>query len=43
MQLGQASSWWDNFCANQKVSEEWKENFHMPQESFEKFCTNLRP
>ena len=32
---GQTSSWWDNFCASQKVSEKWKENFRMSQESFE--------
>ena len=24
------SSWWDNFCTGQKVSEEWKKNFCMP-------------
>ena len=40
---GQTSSWWDNFCAGQKVSEEWKENFRMSQESFGKLCTELRP
>ena len=40
---GQTRSWWDNFCAGQKVSEEWKENFRMSQESFEKLCTVLRP
>ena len=40
---GQTSSWWENFCAGQKVSEEWKENFHTSQESFEKLCTELRP
>ena len=40
---GQTSSWWDNFCAGQKVSEEWKENLRMSQESFEKLCTGLRP
>ena len=40
---GQTSSWWDDFCAAQKVSEEWKENFRMSQESFEKLCTELRP
>ena len=40
---GQTSSWWDNFCAGQKVSEEWKENFCTSQESFEKLCTELRP
>ena len=27
----------------QKVSEEWKENFRMPQGSFEKLCTKLKP
>ena len=37
------SSWWDNFCAIQKVSEEWKENFCMSQEIFKKLCTKLRP
>ena len=42
IQLGHTSSWWDNFCANQKVSEEWKKNFLMPQENFEKLCTKLR-
>ena len=26
-----------------KVSEEWKENFCMPQESFEKLCSKVRP
>ena len=36
-------SWWDNFCTGWKVSEEWKENLHMPQENFEKLCTKLRP
>ena len=40
---GQTSSWWDNFWAGQKVSEEWKENFCTSQESFEKLCTELRP
>ena len=32
--LGQAK-WWDNFSASHKVSEKWKENFRMSQESFE--------
>ena len=36
------SSCWDNFWAGQKVCEEWKENFRMSQESFEKLCTELR-
>ena len=39
---GQTSSWWDTFCAGQRVSEEWKENFHTFQESFEKLCPELR-
>ena len=43
IRLGQNSSQQDNFCACHKVSEEWKEYFHMPQESFEKLCTMLRP
>ena len=43
IRTGPTSSWWDNFCAGQKVSEEWKENFHIPQENFEKLCTKRRP
>ena len=39
----QTSSWWDSFCAGQKVSKEWKEYFLIPQEIFEKLCTMLRP
>ena len=35
---GQTSSWWDDFCAAQKVSEEWKENLRMSQESFENYA-----
>ena len=31
------------FCAGLKVSGEWKENFRMSQESFEKLCTELKP
>ena len=31
IQPGQTSSCWNNFCADQKVSEEWRENFQMPQ------------
>ena len=41
--LDRLAPWWDNFCAGQKVSEEWKENFHMPQESFDKLCAKPRP
>ena len=40
---GPTSLWWDNFFPCQKFFEEWKENFGMPQESFEKLCTELRP
>ena len=40
---GQTSSCWDNFYTSQKVSEEWKENFRMSQESFEKLWTGLKP
>ena len=39
----QTGSWWDNFCAGQKVSEEWKEMLCISQENFEKLCTELRP
>ena len=39
----QTSSSWNNFFAGQKVSEEWKENFRISQESFEKLYTDLRP
>ena len=35
-------SCWDNYWAGQKVCEEWKENFRMSQESFEKLCTELK-
>ena len=27
----------------QKVSQEWKENFRMPQDSFEELCIKLKP
>ena len=40
---GQTSSWWDNFCACQKVSDKWKENFCIPQKRFEKLRMKLRP
>ena len=43
IRTGQISSWWDNFCAGQKFSKEWKENFCMPKKSYEKLCTKLRP
>ena len=42
-QLGIVCSWWDNFCARQKVSENWKENVCIPQKSFEKLRMKLRP
>ena len=32
-----------NFCTGQKVYGKWKESFCMPQESFEKLNTKLRP
>ena len=40
---GQTGSWQYNLCAGQQVSEEWEENFYMPQKSFEKLCTKLGP
>ena len=39
--LGQTCSWWDNFWTGWKVSWDWKNYFRMPQESFEKLCTEL--
>ena len=42
-ELDRLKSWWYNYCAGQKGSEECKENFRMPQESFEKLYTKLRP
>ena len=42
IQPGQTSPWLDNFCADQKVSEEWKENFLMLLENSEKSCTKLK-
>ena len=36
--ISQLSRW-----VAQKHITEWKENFHIPQESLEKSCTKLRP
>ena len=40
---GQMSMWWNNFCSDMKVSEEWRNNFWMSQDSFKKVCNELQP
>ena len=40
---GRTSAWWDNFVADVVVHEEWKENFRMSKQSFDKLCNELHP
>lgn len=39
---GKTSSWWDNFCNDLKLSEEWKKNDRMFKERFLKRHNELR-
>ena len=40
---GRCDSWWLAFKRGLPVPAEWKENFRMSKESFEKLCDDLRP
>ena len=43
MRPEQTNSLCDNFCNGVQLSEEWKENFCMSNESFMKLCNELQP
>lgn len=40
---GRTSAWWDNIRNGISLPEEYKDNFRMRRESFEKLCEELRP
>ena len=40
---GRCDSWWLAFKRGLPVPAEWKENFRMSKETFEKLCDDLRP